>query len=369
MKQEAGKIYNIEHADNVNFDVSGLFETADKLNQAIDRIPGLIETTIAMFFSKSASDRLVSDTIIKDSNGRFMPVSLRSKQEESYSVGDIVMSHWQLDQCIGKGSFGSVYEAHHTGHGSHYKSAIKVVNSALLSSPISEDKDITRWDFNASSMIQQELDNMVELRGTGYIVDYEDHETVTYSNGSWGIIIRMELLQPLSYSLYSKPMSRDEVIRLGIDICKALEFCNRSNIIHHDVKPSNIFLTKWGGYKLGDFGASTKITDSQNQDQMGTLKYMAPEVYCGKPYSPNIDTYSLGLVLYELLNVNRKHDLASKEAALSQRLSGAPLPPIPGVDKRLQSVILKACSYKPEDRFSSPTEMLNELLKLKLNKT
>lgn len=43
MKQEAGKIYNIEHADNVNFDVSGLFETADKLNQAIDRIPGLID--------------------------------------------------------------------------------------------------------------------------------------------------------------------------------------------------------------------------------------------------------------------------------------------------------------------------------------
>ncbi len=372
MKQEAEKIINIEHANNVNFNASGLFETAEKLNQAIERIPELIEKTIAMrFSSKSAADGLLDDAVIKDYPGRFTPVSLRSKQEDSYNVGDIVMSHWQLDQYIGRGSFGNVYKAHHTGHGRGdlYKSAIKVVNSTLLSSPISEDKDITQGVFNASSMIQQELDNMVELRGTGYIVDYEDHETVTYSNGSWGIIIRMELLQPLSNILHSNPMSRDAVIRLGIDICKALEFCNKSNIIHHDVKPSNIFLTKWGGYKLGDFGASTRITDSQNQGLMGTLKYMAPEVYSGKPYSPNIDTYSLGLVLYELLKPNQRDDFATKEKALSQRLSGVPLPRISGVDKHLQSIILKACSYKPEDRFSSPTEMLNELLKLKLNDT
>jgi len=348
MKQEAEKIYNIEHADNVVIDMC-------ELNKAIDRIPELIETTIAMVLSRYSPD----DTICHYN----APVSLKSKPESSYNAGDIVLSHWQIDGCIGKGSIGSVYEAHHTGHGALYRSAIKVINSSLLSSPIGEDASHT--NFNASYMVEQELDNLVELKGTGYIVDYEDHEKVTYSDGSWGIIIRMELLEPLR----GKMLSENEVVRLGIDICKALEFCNRSNIIHHDVKPSNIFLTKWGGYKLGDFGASTKITDSQNQDQMGTLKYMAPEVYCGKPYSPNIDTYSLGLVLYELLNVNRKHDLASKEAALSQRLSGAPLPPIPGVDKRLQSVILKACSYKPEDRFSSPTEMLNELLKLKLNKT
>ena len=190
MKQEAEKIYNIEHADNINFDVSGLFETVEKLNQAIERIPELIEKTIAMrFSSKSASDGLLDDTIIKDSPGRFTPVSLRSKQEDSYNVGDIVMSHWRLDQCIGKGSFGNVYEAHHTGHGHGglYKSAIKVFNSNLLSSPFYEDKDIIQGVFNASSMIQQELDNMVELQGTGYIVDYKDHEIVTYSNGSLSI--------------------------------------------------------------------------------------------------------------------------------------------------------------------------------------
>ena len=94
---------------------------------------------------------------------------------------------------------------------------------------------------------------------------------------------------------------------------------------------------------------------------MGTLKYMAPEVYAGKQFSSNIDTYSLGLVMYELLD---SRSPVSKEAALYQRFSGAQLPRLPRSDEALQSIIMKACAYKPEDRFSSATEMLNELLKI-----
>ena len=95
---------------------------------------------------------------------------------------------------------------------------------------------------------------------------------------------------------------------------------------------------------------------------------MAPEVYHGKPFSSNIDTYSLGLVMYHMLNRNRAKNTVSKEATVSQRLSGESLSLLSGVDLHLQSIILKACSYKPEDRFSSPTEMLNELLRLKIGK-
>ena len=344
MKQEAEKIYNIEHADNVVIDMC-------ELNKAIDRIPELIETTIAMVLSRYSPD----DTICHYN----APVSLKSKPESSYNAGDIVLSHWQIDGCIGKGSIGSVYEAHHTGHGALYRSAIKVINSSLLSSPIGEDASHT--NFNASYMVEQELDNLVELKGTGYIVDYEDHEKVTYSDGSWGIIIRMELLEPLR----GKMLSENEVVRLGIDICKALEFCTASNIIHCDVKPSNIYTTKWGGYKLGEFSASKKIRDWQEHDRIGTLKYMAPEVFSGKPFSSNIDTYSLGLVMYEMLGGNRTKSMADREEALSRRFSGEPLAPLPNAGRKLQSIILKACAYDPKDRYSSPTEMLNELSKVK----
>ena len=93
-------------------------------------------------------------------------------------------------------------------------------------------------------------------------IDQETAKEMMAMDGTqfmWGIIIRMELLNPLS----TKRMSEGDVVRLGIDISKALEFCNKSNIIHCDVKPSNIYTTKWGGYKLGDFSASTRIRNHQ----------------------------------------------------------------------------------------------------------
>ena len=127
------------------------------------------------------------------------------------------------------------------------------------------------------------------------------------------------------------------------------------------MKPSNIYVNKWGGYKLGDFSASTKSGEKRNSDQIGTLKYMAPEVYAGESFSYNIDTYSLGLVMYELLD---SRSPVSKEATLYQRFSGAQLPRLPRAEDALQSIIMKACAYRPEDRFSTATEMLNELLKI-----
>lgn len=353
MKQDAEKIINIEHANNVHIDAPGLFETAEKLNQAIESIPGLITSTI-MLLSSKLSDPSIIAAITNNA-------SLQNPPRGTIDVGNIVMSHWQIDRCIGKGSFSTVYEAHHVGN--QYKSAIKVIHSSFQFFDINSS-DATHRVYNASEMIRMELDNMVELRGTGYVVEYEDHESIENSDGSQDIIIRMELLQPLPDLLRLRRLYRDEVVRLGIDICKALEFCNKANVIHCDVKPSNIYRTKWGGYKLGDFSASTKVGEARDPNQIGTLKYMAPEVYHGKPFSANVDTYSLGLVLYELLKANE--DLAADESALSQRISGASLPPISSIDQPFQSVINKACAYNPEDRFSSPTEMLNELLKLEL---
>ena len=340
MNQKAEKIINIEHAENVNIDMSGLFESAEKLNRAIELFPGLMETTIAMLLS----------------NKQMTAGSIKSKNEKIRNTGDIVMSHWQIDRCIGKGSLSTIYEAHHMD--SLFKSAIKVIHSSFQFFDI-DPADITHRVFDADEMIRMELNNMVELRGTGYIVEYEDHEAVENSDGSQDIIIRMELLNPLR----EKNMPEYEVVRLGIDICKALEFCGKFGIIHCDVKPSNIYTTKWGSYKLGDFSASMKIGEKPGRNQIGTLKYMAPEVYRGKPFSPSIDIYSLGLAMYDLLGGNR-----GREDALSRRFSGEPLPPLPGVDRQLQSIVQKACAYDPDERFFSPTEMLDELMRVKLGK-
>ena len=349
MNQNAEKIYNIEHVGN--FNVDGFPEMADKLNQAIASIPDLIETTLAMLLSRNLPP---NQTMVVFDDVFYKPLQASNREEPK--IGDIVLFQWQINQCIGKGGISSVYEVHHTDLGPQCRSAIKVMNSNLQYSPIVGAPGSRHLSLDYR--METELDCMVDLQGTGYIVDYKDHEKIINNDGSWSLILRMELLESLPNILRKKSMLRRDVIRLGIDICRALEYCFKDDIIHCDVKPSNIYVTKWGGYKLGDFSASIR-SNTQWRDRMGTPKYMTPEAYHSKALTPSSDIYSLGIVLYEQFA-----GTPSTKDALSHRLSGEPLPPIPGLDKKLQSIILKACAFRPEDRFSTPTEMLEELLKV-----
>ena len=181
----------------------------------------------------------------------------------------------------------------------------------------------------------------------------------------------MELLHPLLPYVYEHPMARRDIIRLGIDICKALELCQRYNIIHRDIKPENIFISDNRDYKLGDFGIARTIErTSSGLSKKGTYSYMAPEVYAGKEYGFSVDTYSLGLVLYRMLNKNRGPFLpqppeaitfSSREQALARRMSGEALPrPFYG-EGRLGEIVLKACAFDPKDRYSSPQQLRQEL--------
>ena len=88
-------------------------------------------------------------------------------------------------------------------------------------------------------------------------------------------------------------------------MCSALELCRENNIIHRDIKPQNIFVSRYGVFKLGDFGVAKASTIRTSADKVGTYSYMAPEVYKGKGYDDRVDIYSLGMVLYWLLNERR----------------------------------------------------------------
>lgn len=370
--------------------ISEFSQITEKLNSVIDNIPELIETSIMLAISKNFSDitddsrdhMAFFDTDITDDHwsdpqtlsvSSLTPISLQSESRDTFKIGDVVLRHWKIVGLIGNGSYSTVYEAHRTVDNVICKSAIKVIHSSLRSVPIVGTNDLNAQTLHSACLIQHELAHMIALKGTGYIVSYEDHDTVDLPDGSEDTIIRMELLDPLSNVLNSKYLTEGEVIKLGIDICKALELCAYINLIHRDIKPSNIFLTQWGGYKLGDFSAATMVGEQLEIGHIGTLRYMAPEVYHGKPFSANIDMYSLGLVMYELLNGGkipflREDDThggsSAKQDALFRRLFGEPFPQIPSVSSSLQSVILKACAFNPTKRFQSPLEMRKALEKL-----
>jgi len=190
----------------------------------------------------------------------------------------------------------------------------------------------------------------------------------------WDILIRMELLTALPTYVAAHPLEEEDVIRLGIDLSRALKLCRKKGILHRDIKPENIFVSNDGDFKLGDFGVARVAEKTvAAMSKKGTYNYMAPEVYKGEQYGFTADLYSLGLVLYRFLNDNRLPYMppapkpvvfSDKEQALSRRMMGDPMPAPAHGSGQLKAVILKACAYQPEDRFASAEELEQALVAL-----
>ena len=300
-------------------------------------------------------------------------------EHEAYRPGAQVLGDWNIVSCLGAGSYGKVFEIERSEFGQTYRAALKVItvpqSSAEVRSVISEGMSVSQAEAYFHGIVEElmhEFSIMFKLKGTANIVSCEDLRVLEHPDGiGWDILIRMELLHPLLPYVYQHPMARRDIIRLGIDICKALELCQRYNIIHRDIKPENIFISDNGDYKLGDFGIARTIErTTSGLSKKGTYSYMAPEVYAGKEYGFSVDTYSLGLVLYRMLNKNRGPFLpqppeaitfSSREQALGRRISGEALPrPFYG-EGRLGEIVLKACAFDPKDRYSSPQQLRQEL--------
>ncbi len=297
-------------------------------------------------------------------------------------VHQIPWPDWQIVKIIGRGSYGTVYEIQRTlASGETESAALKVIkipqSPADIESMYSEGFDaeaITETFREHLKGIMNEYELMQKLDGHTNIVNSKDISSVQHDDGmGWDIFIRMELLTPLMQSLPNE-ITDEMVINLGIDICKALQLCNKHNIIHRDIKPQNIFVSKNGDYKLGDFGIAKEVEKTVGGTKIGTYKYMAPEVYYSKPYGQSADVYSLGLVLYWMLNERRmpfappatvKMTTSQDEEARNRRLAGEPLPPPAHGSKALKQIVLKACAFDPKDRYNSADELLSDIEKVK----
>ena len=292
-------------------------------------------------------------------------------------VSEIIWPEWQILREIGRGSSGIVYEAVRRDYGIEAHSAIKVI-------PIPEEgKDPGRYQLGISeeekySWYRELVDDVIReiqvmqiLKGSPNIVGIEDYKLVERTDTfGWDICIRMELLTSLPEWSSDRELSEADAVRLGEDICKALEICGNHGILHRDIKPENIFVDSQGEFKLGDFGVSKKLEVlTTDMTLVGTTNYMAPEVFRGEMYNQTADLYSLGLVLYRILNRNRlpflpdKQILSSSERseAFRKRLQGDLFPPPCNASQRMAEVIQKACAYRPEERFQTASEFLAAL--------
>jgi len=298
---------------------------------------------------------------------------------KQYQPGQTVLGNWTIMHKLGEGSFGKVFEIERNDFGQTYRAALKIItvpqNEVELRSVMEEGMDFAaaeKYFHTVVENIVREFALMARLKGTANIVSYEDHTVQKHPNGiGWDILIRMELLTPLLAHAYANPFSRRDIIRLGIDMCRALELCQKYNIIHRDIKPENIFVSTNGDFKLGDFGIARTVEKTMSGlSKKGTYNYMAPEVYRGSEYGFSVDTYSLGIVLYRMLNRNRIPFMppapepitySSRELALAKRMGGEDAP-IPFHAKgRLAEIVAKAIAHNSKDRYPSPMQMREEL--------
>ena len=218
---------------------------------------------------------------------------------------------WTIGKYLGAGGYGKVYEIERTLSGVRERAALKVVSrpadDAEIEACYENGYDQASMKASYEEEIQRyvkEYELMKELQGQTNIVSCDDFAVVPRKDGIGGqIFIRMELLTPLQKATMptkQSMLSESEVIRLGKDICKALMLCEARHIIHRDIKPENILISKFGDYKLGDFGVARVQDHTTNATKMGTHGYAAPEVEHGQKYGKEADIYSLGITLYWL---------------------------------------------------------------------
>ena len=284
---------------------------------------------------------------------------------------------WRIVREIGSGSFGKVYEIHRQNGPYLERAALKVIqipsgNAELEQLRVDGIPEESTEEYLKKYVedIRNEIALMQRFVGYTNIVSFEDYmiQKRTWGIG-WDILIRMELLTPLSSYMASRKMSEREVIRLGMDIAQALIICHDAGVIHRDIKPQNIFINGRGSFKLGDFGISRPMPRNGSVLSFkGTVPYMAPETFAMRNTDARSDIYSLALVLYRILNGGREPFLSStgfgpeeREIAQGRRLRGEPLPDPERGSPALCRVLRIALSADPRARYQSAAQFREAL--------
>ncbi|KGN02939.1 protein kinase [Clostridium novyi A str. 4570] len=271
-------------------------------------------------------------------------------------TGTILGNRYELLQKIGEGGMAEVYKA--KCHLLNRFVAVKV-----LKSQYSDDIEfVNKFKQEASSAASLSHNNIVGIYDIGsenninYIVmEYIDGKTlkqIINENGSLGF---------------------NASIDIAIQIAKALECAHNNNIIHRDVKPHNILVTRDGNIKVTDFGiakATSSVTITNSDKIIGSAHYISPEQAKGRFVDCKTDIYSLGIILYEMVTGKVPYDGESPVSVALKHVQEELIPPIkvnPNIPESLNKLILKAVEKEPYKRYQSAHDMIIDLNKVKQN--
>jgi serine/threonine protein kinase len=255
------------------------------------------------------------------------------------------IGRFEIISELGQGAMGTVYRARDSVLDRLV--ALKTVNPALLS----RGDTLARFQREARAAARLQHPNIVT------IYDLGEADGVVY--------IAMELLEGMDLAQAMSPAGRlplDQRIRIGVDICRGLDFAHKRGVVHRDVKPANIRILEDGGVRLVDFGIA-RLEDSQMTQTgliLGTPSYLAPEVLAGRRVDHRADMWATGVVLYELFSGKLPYE-GDTIAGLVYRIVHEPHPPLDprvlGFAPAIAATIDRALLKDPDARFRDMAEM------------
>jgi serine/threonine-protein kinase len=281
--------------------------------------------------------------------------------DDTLAPGTVIDGKYRIIGHIGEGGMGIVYHAEHVLMRKHL--ALKRLHPHLSAI---EQVD-QRFEREAQAAARIEHANVC------MVTDYGRDEAV-------GSFIVMELLKGTSLQdeIEQKgPLPFDRVLRIGRQICAALEQAHSMGIVHRDLKPDNIMLIEREGavdhVKIMDFGIAKMVTDEtpgQNLTQagmiFGTPHYLSPEQASGDPVDHRGDLYSLGVILFEMSTARRPFDAPTAAALLRKHVTEEPPSLLDAAPQRVfppgfQNVVSRLMAKSPEDRYPSAKVCMDHL--------
>ena len=255
---------------------------------------------------------------------------------------------YELKRLLGEGASAKVYLALDTY--ANTEVALKVIDKRVLED--SGAGELTRGQFMNEASLAGKLAHPHIVAILEAVMD-EDSGYVA-----------MEYVPGGNLARFTKPeglLPVEDVIQIGFKSCSALDYAFRQGIVHRDIKPANILVVEGTNIKVADFGAALLKSVESTQDLVvGTPSYMSPEQITGAALTHHSDMYTMGVVLYELLTGQRPFT-ASSMAALFQKITQekavAPSAARASVSSKLDPIILRVLSKRPEDRYPTWAEL------------
>ena len=271
----------------------------------------------------------------------------------------LLSERYELGEVLGYGGMSEVHRGLDTRLGRDV--AIKVLRADLARDP----------QFQVR--FRREAQNAASLNHPAIVSVYDTGEVQGESGPLPYIVMEYVDGQTLREIVKSTgPMTQQKVIEVMADVCAALDFSHRHQIIHRDVKPANIMINRAGAVKVMDFGIARALGEGQNVTQtaavIGTAQYLSPEQARGEAVDARSDVYAAGCVLYELLTGEPPFTGDTPVAVAYQHVREEPKAPSqvnPSIPPSLDSVVLKALSKNPANRYQSAAEMRTDLVRVR----